>query len=62
MELPEMEVVEVHYWAVLIKDEFRPNGEEYPTRFVSQGEAERKLQRFKDIGMARRTHGRNREV
>ena len=52
-ELPTMEVVEIHYWAVLIKDQFRPKGEEWPTRYNTKEEAEAKLQRFRDLNLTR---------
>lgn len=32
MKLPMVEAVEVHYWTVLLRDQFRPHGEEYPVR------------------------------
>lgn len=60
MELPECKVIEVHYWAVLIKDKFHPDGEEWPTRFKTKEEAfktkeeaEAKLQRLRDIKITR---------
>lgn len=54
MKLPEMEVQEVHYWAVVIHDEFRPAGEEWPERFETKEAADAKLQRFIDIRLATR--------
>ena len=52
-ELPEMEVVEVHYWTVLIKDEFRPKGEEWPYRYADKETAEKQLQHFRDKKLTR---------
>jgi len=56
--LPTVEVVEVHYWAVLMRDKDRPDGEEYPTRYATQQEAEAKAQRFVDRGLASKAEGR----
>lgn len=52
MKLPTVQVVEVHYWAVLIKDEYRPDGEEYPERYCTKPEAYKKAQRLVDKQLA----------
>ena len=52
MELPKMEVIEVHYFTVLIKDEFRPNGQEWITQYETKEEAEEELRRFREAGLA----------
>ena len=50
--LPTVEVVERHYWAVLIRDEFRPHGEEFPVEYKTKEEAEKHVQRFVDKRLA----------
>jgi hypothetical protein len=52
--LPTVEAVEVHYWTVVIRDEFRPHGEEYPVRHATKEEAEQHVQRFVDKKLATR--------
>jgi len=56
MKLPTVEVVEVHYWAVLMRDEHRPDGEEYPIRYPSRLEADAKCHHFVNIQLATRAH------
>jgi len=50
--LPTVEAVERHYWAVLIRDEFRPHGEEFPVEHKTKEEAEKHVQRFVDKRLA----------
>jgi hypothetical protein len=52
-ELPEMEVVEVHYFTVLIKDEFDPKGREWIERYDNKERAERQLQHFRNQKLTR---------
>ncbi len=51
-KLPEVEVKEVHYWAVVIYDEHRPLGEEWPDRFETKEAADAKVQHLVDIKLA----------
>lgn len=52
--LPTVEVVERHYWAVLIRDEFRPHGEEFPMEHTTKEAAEEHVQKFVDKKLATR--------
>jgi hypothetical protein len=52
VKLPEVEVKEIHYWAVVIYDEHRPLGEEWPDRFETKEAADAKVQRLVDINLA----------
>lgn len=52
MKLPTVEVVEMHYWAVLIRDEFRPDGEEWPNQFKTKEEAQAKADRLIAVQIA----------
>lgn len=49
------EVVEVHYWTLLIRGEYRhPNGEEYPARYGKPEEAGEKLDRLVLCGLVKK--------
>jgi hypothetical protein len=46
MKLPTLKVVERHYWTFVIKDQFRPEGEEYPAQYETKAEAEDHVERM----------------
>ena len=55
MELPKVEVIEVHFWTMLITDQFsiKGKGTEWPERFATKEDAEKKLQELKDKNFTR---------
>jgi hypothetical protein len=51
MELPKIEVIEVHFWTLLVTDQF--GIKEWPERFATKEDAEKKLQELKDKNFTR---------